>query len=83
MADDDTTTPGDRNDADRRDGYHFGDFNDSGAENGDGLHFNDADLDAAMADFEREFDQTQQSEDQEADFSQGEASFADLSLIHI
>lgn len=52
------------------------DLSDSGAENGDGLHFNDADLDAAMADFEREFDQTQQSEGQEADYSQGEASFA-------
>lgn len=66
---DDTTTPGDRDDSGLSGGAgesgNFGDSGNSGnSGNDDGLHFNDADLDAAMADFEREFNQSQDSQSQ-------------------
>ena len=83
---DDTTTPGDRDDSGLSGGAgESGNFGDSGnsanSGNEDGLHFNDADLDAAMADFEREFDQSQVSPNQgsqgpDSGFGQNDTLFA-------
>lgn len=83
---DDTTTPGNRDDSGLSGGAgESGNFGDSGnsanSGNEDGLHFNDADLDAAMADFEREFDQSQASQNQDSQgpdsgFGQDDTLFA-------
>ncbi|WP_422614334.1 hypothetical protein [Bifidobacterium thermophilum] len=69
---DDTRKPGDPGDPDGTPP------SDDGEPSGDGLHFNDAELEAAMADFEREFEQDtagdQAGRDHPADLSDTQAT---------